>query len=155
MAKLPDTVQQKAADAEVKDFSAFEPGKYDISLVEVDVTKPDGPKGKYWVWKFKVEEGPGKGRYLWMNVSLAEQAAWKVREVYDALGYTLDTDTDEMIGDHCYGIVTQVKQSQGANAGKMVNQLDSVENHAGKTVTAGAAAGSNGATANASADPWS
>lgn len=160
MPKLPQATQQAAAEAESRDFSAFSPGIYPLQLTAVDVTKKGKDSGEpYWEWEFTVtSEAPAgaRGRKLWMNTSLSESSAWKVREVYDALGFTLESDTDEMIGDLCRGQVGTEIQAKGARAGQTVNTLDKLlPLHENAAPANGQAAAKVSAQATASDDPWS
>lgn len=126
MPKLPAETAKAAAESE-GGFAPIEEGRYEVELVSCKESPQDGESGyKYWIWEFKVVGPDHVGRRLWTNTSLAPQAAFRVREVFDALGYTLDSDTKEMIGDRCVAYVEQQIQEKGKNKGKLQNVIDSL-----------------------------
>lgn len=122
--------QAKAVDAaETNDIDYTVPlpaGRYIGTLDEVEVG--EGPKGPYWTWKIKLDRNEdvaldGQGRVMYVNTSLAEEAAWKMKETFEAFGYSSDSDTEEMIGEKCI-VVVRIKMIQGgANAGTPGNQV--------------------------------
>jgi hypothetical protein len=125
MPKLPKKTQEAAAEAESGGFSALPEGKYLCVLEDVQ-TDGEGPKGPYWTWVWKVhpDNGSHDGRMLWDVISLSESAAWKVKQVFDALGFSLDSDTDELIGEMAVLAVTQRVIAKGKREGEMGNQVD-------------------------------
>ena len=126
MPKLPAETAKAAAESE-GGFDAIPEDRYDLELVSCKQSDKEGESGfHYWIWEFKVADGSYKGRRLWTNTSLAPQAGFRIREVFDALGYTLDSDTKEMIGDRCTAYVSQQVQEKGKNAGKLQNVIDSL-----------------------------
>lgn len=127
MPKLPAAVQTAAEKAEAGGGSApLEDGIYILRLHSVDVTGK-GAAGPYWTWEFRVVEGPdgpmNGRRRLWDRISLSEAAAWKIKEFYTAMGFTLDSDTDEMLGEHVKAYVIQEPIQSGAKAGQMGNTI--------------------------------
>jgi hypothetical protein len=126
VAKLPKKIAEAADAAESSSYEALPPGPYICSLRGV-VTDREGKAGPYWVWEFEVAEGEeNAGRRFWMNTSLSEKAVWKLKEVFDAFGYTTDSDTDELVGEKVKLIVSTEVQSQGANAGSLRNNVERV-----------------------------
>lgn len=125
MAVLPKKVAKAASEVEVGQFDALPEGPYNARLVEVK-TDGEGPSGPYWLWRFEVVDGEFEGRNLWANTSLSDKAVWKVREMFDAFGYTTDSDTDDLIGDVVRLIVTQRPIEKGARAGQIGNNVDKV-----------------------------
>lgn len=128
MPKLPKTIQKAADDAEVQDFSALEPGTYVVAVKEIDVTAKTKGGDPMWVWQFKVvdpEYPQYKNRTLFDRTALTESAAWKLKQLYGALGFTLDSDTDELIGEKCKVVVTQQEIPSGARKGQTGNNNDS------------------------------
>lgn len=127
MPKLPQNVQTAAENAETGGGSApLEDGIYVLRLHSVDVTG-SGPSGPYWTWEFRVVEGPdgpmNGRRRMWDRISLSEKAAWKLKEFYTAMGFTLDSDTDEMLGEHVQAYIIQAPIQSGAKAGQVGNEI--------------------------------
>ncbi len=124
MPKLTDAQATAASESEVKDFSPLPDGRYEVKLVKVTTSAKPGASGHhYWECEFVVDQDGVRKAKLWTNVSLAPDAAFRVKEFFTALGFTLDSDTDEMIGERCIaGVVTEV-QEQGKNAGKERNAI--------------------------------
>ena len=127
MPKLPKAVQEAAENATSGGGSApLEEGVYVLRLAAVDATG-EGPAGPYWTWEYRVVEGPDGAmngrRRLWDRISLSDKAAWKVKEVYTAFGFTLDSDTEEMIGEHVKAYVIQEPIQSGTRAGQMGNSI--------------------------------
>lgn len=130
MPKLPKNIQKEAADAnDDGDFKLLPDGRYKGTLTQVEV-KPgeETPSGfDSWNCEFsKIQDPSGKvypGR-LWDNVSLSPKSRWKVKQFYNAMGYSLDSDTDEMIGDECVLVVGHEIAKQGKNAGKLRNVVN-------------------------------
>lgn len=119
--------QQKAA-SEAKDDGGFvllPEGRYLGTLAEVEVLQ--GNEYDYWNCTFReLMDESGKvwpGRQ-WDKVSMSPKSDWKVKQFFEAMGYTLDSDTDEMIGDKCVLHISQGIQEKGKNAGKMTNNVD-------------------------------
>lgn len=124
MAKLNKDLAKKTDEQESGSFDALDPGPYICKLNAVKVSDKPGPSGAhYWTWEFEVAYGDHKGRRFWTNTSLSEKALFKLKEVFDAFGYTTDSDTDEMIGEKVKLIVTKTIQDQGANAGQFRNEV--------------------------------
>lgn len=126
MPKLPKKTQEAAEQAEDSGgFAALPEGKYLCVLDDVQ-TDGSGPAGPYWTWVWKIhpDNGEHEGRMLWDVISLSEKAAWKVKQVFEALGYSLDSDTDEMIGEAAVLVVSQRVIERGKRQGEMGNQVD-------------------------------
>lgn len=125
MARLPKKTAERVNAAESQDFSALPAGKYLAQLRDVDTTK-EGAKGPYWSWEFEVIEGDHTNRRLWVNTSLSENADWKMKEVFNGLGHDATSDTDDMIGEKCWLVVSERIIEQGARAGQKGNNVDQV-----------------------------
>lgn len=130
MPKLPKAAAKRVDEAEVSQFDALEEGTYIGKLSKVTVSDQPGPSGAhYWTWEFEDihtldgDKVPGR---LWVNTSLAETADWKMKEVFDAFGYTPDSDTDEMIGEKVKLVVSQRVIERGARKGQTGNNVENV-----------------------------
>lgn len=149
MPKLPKKAAKATAETESQSFDALPVGTYIGTLEQVtthdgraiasspaDVDQfGEGEKIPYWKWQFKditgrsgedVEPGktyPGK---LWVQTSLGENSRWKMKEVFDAFGYTTDTDTDEMCGEKVVLVVTQRTIEGGPRKGEIGNNVDNL-----------------------------
>lgn len=162
MPKLPQNIQEKAEQAESKDFSAFPAGTYEVQLTKIDTTKVGkSSKVPYWELELTVTdaapaESRARGRKVWDNMSLGEDSAWKVKQVFDAFGYELSSDSDEMVGELCLAEIGTEIQAQGAKAGQVVNVVNKLMPVGGAMATSGAAVGVGASAApDAGADPWS
>jgi hypothetical protein len=109
MPKLPE---DRAEGAEKQDATGPKPikGKYVVRLTEVEEGET-GPNSKNpgtdkWVWKFAVakEFHPElrTGRHqttFFEHVPLTESMDWKIKQLFAALGYEVNSNTDEIIED--------------------------------------------------------
>lgn len=125
MPKLPKERQDGANAQEPQgEYKPIKPGKYVMRLTEVeegetgpDSTNPGTPK---WVWKLQVDKdyhpelrkgGPWSTSFF-EHVPITEKMDWKMRQLFEAFGYTVDSDTDEIIEDadaRCVAIVGRGK----------------------------------------------
>lgn len=154
MPKLPAAAQEAAESAESMSFDPIPDGVYTAKLTEVDDSVAPGPAGPQWKLTWEVTDEEYKGRKLFERMSLSKAAAFKVKEIYEALGYTLDSDTDEMIGDQCKLAVSIGIIEKGTRKGEKSNNIDrhmSLSN-GGDSETSGPAAASAAA---GGSDPWS
>lgn len=130
---MPKLGKQKAAsvaDQETSSFEALPEGVYICSLKQVEVR--EGQKAPYWSWEFEViQPDEHENRKLWVNTSLADNAEWKLKEVFEAFGVPTTTDTDELIGQVAKLIVTQRTIERGARAGEIGNNVDRVLPYSG------------------------
>lgn len=126
MPKLNKKQAKAVSEAESGSF-LLEPGRYAGRLKSV--TEREGREYPQWSWEFEAlhdEDGKRKAGRQWVNTSLSPKAAWKVKEVFEALGYTTDSDTDEMIGEWAVLTVTQEIAEQGKYQGQTVNRVQTV-----------------------------
>ncbi|HXJ63895.1 MAG TPA: DUF669 domain-containing protein [Actinomycetota bacterium] len=130
MPKLPKAIQKAADDAKLQDFSALPAGLYLIRVTEVKTDGQSSNKNPMWTLTLEVEGGPNdltedkhKGRKLWENLVLTEAAAWKVKQVFNALGFTMDSDADEFLNERAVVQVTQREIEQGNRKGEMGNNI--------------------------------
>lgn len=149
MPKLPKKIAKSVSENEGGDFDLLPQGAFVAKLEVVEAKdgrataeEPEDVKNfgegetiPYWSWQFTeltglsgedVEVGkvyPGK---LWTNTSLGVKSEWKMKEVFDAFGYSTDSDTDEMVGEKVKIIVVQEVAQFGKRKGEKVNQIDEV-----------------------------
>lgn len=124
MAKMDKKHQKQTGDAS-SGFEPIEAGSYHLRLNQVDADRPPGAAGPYWSWEFDVvEPGDAHGRKLWNNTSLSPQAAFKMKETFDAFRVPYDTDTDDLCGQIVKGIVSVTTIQSGARKGELSNQID-------------------------------
>lgn len=125
MPKLAKDKAKKVAENEGSGFEALPEAIYPVRLT--GVTVGEGDKGPYWTWELEVDGDPDyDGRKLWCTTSLSDAADWKLKEVFEAFGYTTDSDTDEMIGEKCKASVSQRVITKGARAGQTGNNVDTM-----------------------------
>ena len=97
-------------------------GRYAARLKAVTVGQ--GPKGEYWAFewsKLHNEDGEEQRGRQWDNVSLGVKG--KLAQVFQGLGYSPDSDTDEMIGEWAVIHLAQEVATQGKRAGNTVNRI--------------------------------
>lgn len=133
MPKLPKNIQQSAEEAEVNDFSALPAGTYLVKVREIDTAAKSAAGNPMWVWQYDVVDGPeevddsarrSSGR-LWERTALTEAAAWKLKQIFTALGFTLDSDADELVGEFVRVVVIQEEIQSGNRKGQMGNTITS------------------------------
>ncbi len=119
--------QAKGVDDASGSFEPLDDGVYHARLRSVEVSDNPGPSGShYWKWEFEVVEEPYVNRRLWTNTSLAEAAAFKLKELFDAFGEDTDTDTDELCGEIVRLVVSTRTIQEGTRKGEVANQIDRV-----------------------------
>ena len=125
MPQMNDETAEKVANAESTGGSR-EPvpaGRYEAKLLEVE--SRDGRKAPYWSWKFEiVEPVEHAGHWVWENTSLSENAAWKLKQAFDAFGVPTTTHTDELIGKVIGVWIGTETQSQGQGIGTVRNTIE-------------------------------
>ena len=129
MPKLPkkDAQETAATDAWTSGPRLLPEGRYAARLQKV--TEREGREYPQWSWWFTqlhdVEGNTYPGTQF-LNTSLSPKARGGLRQAFDALGYTPDSDTDEMIGEWAVLYVTQEVAQQGQRAGQTTNRVSSV-----------------------------
>jgi len=133
-------VQTGAENASDGNFEVLPEGLYLLSFREVKV-KEVGTGGKepklfgapMWTWEFEIVEGEEHaGRRFWTNRILPKDNGYqhadfmlsKFAEPFIALGGTIETDTDELVGRICKGYITERVIEKGAKAGERSNSLE-------------------------------
>lgn len=150
-----DRKKAEKAQAVKSEFEPFPPGKYVGTLSEVE-PKVSGAGNAYWNVTFTDLENmdgevmPGR---LWYMVMLPRdkrpddykpgpkakeqdpEKAWgiyqdivagRVKSFFEAFGYSLDSDTDEMIGEKAILKVGIETINSGARAGERTNRVNDV-----------------------------
>lgn len=105
----------------------LEDGLYAGRLVKVE--ERDGREYPNWSWWFDGlfdAEGNGHSGVQFLNTSLSPKAAGRMRQAFDAFGYSPDSDTDEIVGEWAVLHIKQEIQQYGQRAGQMVNQVTGV-----------------------------
>jgi hypothetical protein len=74
-------------------------------------------------------------------VSYQERVKGQIHAFFLAHGYTVDSDTDEMLGEDALIYLTVKTQQQGKNAGQLRNEVDGFKPVSEEELAAGAAAG--------------
>lgn len=126
MPKLPKKMAQTVEKAEEwgQGRQLLPEGKYAVRLFKVE--ERDGQKAPQWSWWLTNAHDPEGTEYpgvQFLNTSLSEAAAGRLKQVFHAFGYSADSDTDEMVGEWVGIYVTQEVQKQGQNAGKTRNEI--------------------------------
>lgn len=137
MPKLNETIAAKVDEG--GGSGALEEGIYIVELAEVEA-RP-GHVAPYWCWILDVVDDPelnstGRGRRLWHNTSLSDQALWKVSEAFEAFGVPANTDTDDLIGQRVKALVSRKVIEQGKRAGTIGNNVEALMSLQAATVDA-------------------
>ena len=155
MPKLAAKDRKKVEKAEsTGEFTPMPPGKYVAALSEVE-PKTSGNGNPYWAVTFDEihnldgEKQPGR---QWFNLMLPTtdtppegytpggrekdpEKAWaqyqalcagRIKSFFEAFGYTVDSDTDEMIGDRCVIQVGVRTIQNGPRTGESTNEVRNV-----------------------------
>lgn len=123
MPKLDKKAAEQVDQAEAGSF-LLPDGRYAARLRAV-AEKP-GNEYPYWAWEFDALHDPDGKKHAgrqWINTSLSPKAAFRLKEVFEAFGYTTDTDTDELIGEWCVLTLVQKVQEKGKGAGNLRNEI--------------------------------
>lgn len=127
MPKLNKQQQERTEAAESTGFLLPE-GRY-LARLAKDVTEGSGQAGPKWDWEFdslRDEDGKRWPGRQWVTTSLSEKSAWKMKEVFEAFGYDLSSDTSEMVGEWVVLHVGQQVAQQGKRKGETVNFVRTV-----------------------------
>lgn len=145
-AKLKKKVEK--AEAVTGEFEPLKPGKYIATLNEVEA-KDSGSGNPMWVAEFgdiRNLDGESQPGRQWLNLNLPttdtppesyEKGAdkWvqfqrlcegRLKAFFEAFGYTVDSDTDEMVGDECVIILGVRTIKTGPRAGERTNSVNGV-----------------------------
>ena len=150
MPKLPKKMSKAVDKAEAAHgFGLLDPGKYfaRLSAVRADTTKDNNPM---WVAEFDqihpVSDPEAKvpGRQWWnLNLPLDDMPAnyknpdkfdqaqelsrGRLKAFFEAFGYEVDSDTDEMIGEVAVITIGIRTIQQGARTGDKANTINDIE----------------------------
>jgi len=129
MPKLPKDRQEGAQNQESGDYKPLKPGKYVFKLTEVDDSQVTGEKSKNpgtekWIWKLVVDKDyhPELRKGRWQtsqqeHIPLLESMDWKMKQLFEGFGYTVDSDTDEIMEDPDARIVGYVRTGKDIVSG--------------------------------------
>lgn len=130
MPKLPSKAQKEIENTEEGTDSYLLPdGRYAARLIKVEERTSNSSGSAYWVWEFDAlhdEDGKRKAGRQWYNTfphSTKDYPKQQFKALYAALGYSLDSDTDEMIGEWVVLRLGTEVQTAGARAGQKVNRV--------------------------------
>lgn len=149
MPQLPKKIAKNVESAEaVHGFSLLTPGKYFARLLAVraDETNDGNPM---WVAEFDqlhsvVDKSKAPGRQWWnLNLPLSEMPAnyrnpdkfeqaqemslGRLKAFFEAFGYEVDSDTDEMLGEIAVISVGIRTIQNGARTGEKVNSVNDIQ----------------------------
>lgn len=131
MAGIPQYLQDKANAGEIdstprgRGGGPVDEGYYAMRLIEAEEdTKASGDGANL---TFEITRGPKQGvqlKYNWFSYN--ENSAWKLIQLFDATGFTYDSEFEELIDDasEFVGFVELQPQTKGKNAGKMQNNVN-------------------------------
>lgn len=154
MPKLNKNQVQAASQADpVGSFEPLTPGIYTATLAEVEVRPNQNHPDHFGTWVFEFDniqdaEGNKKPGRLWYNVQVITDesmpgsyakgpAKWeqfvslswgRLRSFFENMGFTVDSDTDEMIGEVGALRVGMRTIQNGPRAGEQTNEVTDVLN---------------------------
>ena len=123
--KLP-TDYQEAMGEERPAFEALDDGYYLAEVESIKLSDKPGPSGYHsWVivWRILAPRASAK-LTVWDRRSLSPKASFKMRDLYDALGYEYDSDSDELIGEKAVLEIIQEEIEKGPRKGEMGNSVE-------------------------------
>lgn len=132
MSQIPKLSSKQAAAVEAATAASgnllLEEGYYAVQLRSCE--EREGTEYPYWVWEvhnIHDEDGALHPGRLWDNTSTSPKSTGFMKAVFEAFGYTSDTDTDEIVEDGAWAqvYVTQVIQPTGKNVGQKRNEVQS------------------------------
>jgi hypothetical protein len=104
----------------------LEEGWYELELGEVSVIGGDNGR---WDWVFQVvadTEGNLRSGRQWWTTTTTPDSIGKLKATYEAFDADLDTNTDELLGEHVHGYVVQQVARQGKRKGEVVNSMQAI-----------------------------
>lgn len=128
MPKLNKTQAKKVDEQESTGFGPLDAGWYTGRLAKVEA-KNSSNNNPMWVWEFdelETLDGDSTPGRQWVNTVLLDQSFWVLKMMFDAFGYSTDSDTDEMVGERVKLLVSQRMIEQGNRKGQMGNNVDQV-----------------------------
>lgn len=155
MPRLNAALRQMTENAQERSFGPIPAGKYVARLVSVeakqsqsgnpywnatyqDLEALDGRKqpGSQWLVLNLPDDGPVPENYRPSNSNKSPAEAWRARQEiaasrlkswFHAHGFTVDSDTEEMIGSYAMITVVQETIQRGSRAGQVGNRVTFVE----------------------------
>jgi len=82
-------------------------GEYQAFVYDVAQRQNKAGDGFYLNWQFKIQGGDSEGKLVFHITSLKDNALFKLRELLEAIGYSVPTDgqleldTDDLMGKKC------------------------------------------------------
>lgn len=136
MPKLPASTREMLEKGEEPQGAGRGPvdeGFYLCRVVQVDETevKDSGYAGvdiRFEIVKPEVQgDRKIKGKKIFDYISYGESSGWKMRQLYEALGYTFDSDMQEFVDDEAELVVevSTYTQTKGKNKNQLRNQVES------------------------------
>jgi len=117
--KLPKSLN----DVESSNREPIDPGTYDATISNI-VEKVGSNSGKpYLSLELTIVDEPFAGRKVFDNVSLAEKALWKLKQLSEATEVEIDDefDTEDFLGSEV-SIVVDIEQSKGYDPKNIVKR---------------------------------
>ena len=100
-------------------------GEYLAKVVEVEEYESQSSGNPVLKWKFEIVKGEEKGKVLFHNTSLQQQALWNVRGLLEAAGIetpdsAFDIDLDEMV-DVEVGVGVVIREWEGRDQSRIAD----------------------------------
>lgn len=125
--KLDDEYQQAMNESDNRpagedtEFEVLPEGYYLCEVDSIKLSDKAGPSGyKQWVvvWRVVRPKASAK-RTIWDRRSLSPKAAFKMRELFDALGYEYGSDSDELVGERAVVEIEHQEIERGPRTGQL------------------------------------
>lgn len=130
MVGIPKDLQEKIENGETSGYTVLEEGHYLAQIVEAEEVPARNDKSYPYiktVWRV-LEPEEFEDEKLFLNLSFSPKAAWKLTEVFDALGYSYDSDFEEMIEAEEEAVLYVIQEliDRGKRKGQVGSTVDSV-----------------------------
>lgn len=130
MVGIPEELVNRMNSGEVTGFQLLPEGYYLAKIVSAEEQPARDSNSHPYVrtrWVIVEPEEHDKEDVL-LNLSFAPKAAFRLMQVYDALGYSYDSDFEEMIEEEELAVLYIVQEVSGGgkSRGKLVNSVDEV-----------------------------
>jgi hypothetical protein len=147
--KLSKDLQKQTDEAPDSGFPVFPEMAIHCRLMAVTPSDGNGPSGHpYWTWEYECVEDRDvecqvrtvvngeetytsverntMGQKFWNTTSLSPQAAFSVKQSFDAFGAEYGTDTEELLGGVVKLQIGVRTIQQGDRKGELANQVNRV-----------------------------
>lgn len=88
-------------------FDAIPEGRYPVVIEKVEVRESKSSEHNYFNWELTISEGEFENRRLWMITSLSPRALFRMKDVFEALGFDVEDENFEFDWDDDVEVTTK------------------------------------------------